>query len=147
MQVSALDWLVNFLNSFWESIKTLFFDALSWLSDNIFDSLIWLLDRLYNLVLWFLNGLYLLLEWLLNALSSIVQAIFLWTLDGMLTLVYLFVASLDLSSFVLNYWGLLSPQMLYVVNQSGIPQGLSLLAWALGIRLLLNLIPAAFTRV
>lgn len=150
INVSALDWLVDFVNSFWESLKTLFLDALTWLVDNIVDALFWFLDNIYKFSIWFLEGIYVLLSFVIEGILTVIKVSFLWMFDGVLTLVYVFVRSLDLSGIAVNYfadWGLLSPQALYVVNQSGIPQGLTLLAYAIGIRVLLNLIPAAFTRI
>ena len=148
--VSALDWLINFINAFWETLKAVFLDALTWLVDNISDALWWLLDGIYKALFWFLEGLYILLKFLIDGTLTILKVLFVWSFDGALTLVHAFVDSLDFSNVVFNYfgdWGLLSPQALYVVNQSGIPQGLTLLAYAISIRVLLNLIPAAFTRV
>jgi len=44
-------------------------------------------------------------------------------------------------------WGLLDPRIAWFMVNLGISQGLGILGVAYGIRFLLNLIPAAFTRV
>lgn len=83
---------------------------------------------------------------------------FLWLLgkalylpfDGLLTVISTFFKTIDLSTFVSSYalnWAGLPPQMIWFVNAIAIPQGITILLGAIGIRMLLNLIPAAFTRI
>lgn len=127
-QCSALDWLSNFLNSFWQGLKDLVMDSFSWLLDNVFG----------------------LIKYLIDAILLVIQTAFLWILDGMLTLVAGAVNSLSLGSIGAGYfaqWGLVPPQLVYFLNQTGVSQGLTLIFYALTVRLTLNLIPGAITRV
>lgn len=86
----------------------------------------------------------------LDGFFTVISAFFYMIFDGFLSVVHAFVSSLDLSVLVFTQyaqWADLPTQAIYLVNQLGLPQGASLIAAALGIRLLLNLIPAAATRV
>jgi hypothetical protein len=81
---------------------------------------------------------------------SVISTFVYMILDGLLTVVTLFVTSLDLSALVFTQyaqWTNLPPQAIYLVNQLALPQCASLIAGAMIVRLLLNLIPAAVTRV
>jgi hypothetical protein len=89
-------------------------------------------------------------SWLLDGAILVIQSACYFIYDGFLTTITAFVNSLDLSSLAftsLTTWGLMPDQMLYVINQIGLPQGLTMLFYAYVIRLTLNLIPAALTRV
>ena len=71
-------------------------------------------------------------------------------LDSVLTIVELLISGIQLGSTITNSlsaWGALPPQMVYIVNATGLPDALGIIGTAFGIRFLLNLIPAAFTRV
>ncbi len=106
----------------------------------------WLLDFvngfasiLYNSLSWVLDGLWLLFGDILYAI-----------LDQLLDAVVTVVSLLDVSSLAVNVasgWGLLPPQLVWIINQSGLATGISMLANAYALRFALNLIPAAFTRV
>lgn len=70
--------------------------------------------------------------------------------DGLLTVVYSIVGALDVGSLVFNIGGLwagLPSQLIYLINSIGLPSGLSIVLYAIVIRMLLNLIPAAVTRI
>jgi hypothetical protein len=89
------------------------------------------------------------LTWLLDGAILVIQSAFYFIYDGLLSTVTAFVNSLDLSNLAfssLTTWGLMPDQMLYVINQIGLPQGLTMVFYAYLIRLTLNLIPAALTR-
>jgi len=92
---------------------------------------------------------------------GIFQNVFLWIgdilgsflalcMDGVFSLVLAFVNALTLPSAAFNaaaQWSALPPQLIYLVNAFGVPQGLTLLASAYLIRLTLNFLPASITRV
>jgi hypothetical protein len=87
---------------------------------------------------------------MLDGFLLVLKIAFYLPFDGILTVITAFVSSLDVGQLVFNSastWGLLPPQMLYVINAIGFPQGLTLVAYAIGLRMLLNLIPAALTRL
>lgn len=110
---AVLNWLFDFVNSFWD--------------------LLW----------WALYGT---LKGLLNLLGFLVSTVF----SGLLSIVYTLVSTLDLGSMAVDAaatWGGLDPNIAYMVKGCGIPQGLTMLGAAYGIRIILNLIPASLTRV
>lgn len=89
-------------------------------------------------------------KWGLDGALYVLKVGFFFIIDGLLTAIYAIVSTLDLGSLVFNVAGLwagLPPQVIYLVNAVGIPSGLSMILYAIVIRMLLNLIPAAFTRI
>ena len=91
-----------------------------------------------------------LLSWVLDGFLYVIKTAVWFILDGFLTTVYAFVNLLDISSVLFDmaaYWGLLPPQLVYIINQIGLPMALTMLMGCYVIRMLLNLIPAAFTRI
>lgn len=98
----------------------------------------------------FLSWLVTLATWILNGAVTVVEAALYYPFDGLLTTIETFVSGLDLSALAFSYtsmWAGLPPQFVYFVNAVGIPQGLSMIIAAVGIRMVINLIPAAFTRI
>ncbi|MBF0330158.1 MAG: DUF2523 domain-containing protein [Nitrospirae bacterium] len=90
------------------------------------------------------------LSWTVGALGDVMQGVLSVFFEGFFAIVYALVASLDLGTYTLSLastWGALPTQAVYLLNAIGIPQGLTMLAYAYGIRLILNLIPASITRV
>lgn len=70
--------------------------------------------------------------------------------DGLLTCVSAIFTAIDVSSFATTYalsWAGVPTQMIWFINQVSIPAGITMLVGAIGIRMLINLIPAAFTRI
>lgn len=99
----------------------------------------WVFQALYNMVIYTLVGLWIVLKvglWLISA--------------GILSTISGFIAGISLSGVAFNFagqWAGLPPQAIYLVNASGIPEFMTIIAAAYVIRFLLNLIPAVFTRV
>ena len=90
------------------------------------------------------------LAWCLDGILLIIQFALFTIFDGLLIVIEAFFSTLDLSSLAFNYaaqWSDLSPQTIWIINELALPQGVSLLVAAMLIRMLLNLIPAAFTRI
>lgn len=86
----------------------------------------------------------------LDALLYVFKAAIFFVFDGLLTVVQGILSSIDVSSVVISSaatWSAMPTQLLYIINALGIPQGLSILAAAYAIRMTLNLIPAALTRI
>ena len=105
----------------------------------LFEWLGWFWDKTLEVSKWFLDGLIL-----------IIQYAFYWIFDGFCIVVESFFKSLDFSAFAFNYagtWAGLPTQVVWIISAIGLPQGVSLLGGAYLLRLLLNLIPAALTRV
>lgn len=98
-----------------------------------------LFDFFSNIVVWCLDGILFILK----------KAFFL-PFDGLLTAISAVFSAIDISTFISSYamnWAGLPPQMIWFVNAIAIPQGMTIMAGAVGVRLALNLIPAAFTRI
>ncbi|WP_305732882.1 DUF2523 family protein [Trichlorobacter ammonificans] len=90
------------------------------------------------------------LSWLLDGFLYVLKAAFFFVFDGLLTAVVSIVGALDVGSLITNLagaWTGLPPALIWVINATGIPTGLSMVFYALVVRMILNLIPAAFTRI
>ena len=90
------------------------------------------------------------LKWCLDGVLFILKTIIFSVVDGFLTVITTFFSLIDLSAVLSNIvldWAGLPGAMIYVVNAVSIPQCLTIIAAAIGIRMLINLIPAAFTRI
>ena len=88
--------------------------------------------------------------WLLNGVVHVLHVFGFWLWDHFLSIVSTCVNALDVSGLVLNQaqtWGLMPPQFVYLLNQLGLPQCFNIIAAAYLIRLTLNLIPGALSRV
>lgn len=111
----------------WSGIKYIW----GWLKmffEKMFDALLWLLDALGKAIDWLLYQLY----------------------DGFLTFTQGFVSAIEMPSDLLNIglnYSHLPPQLIYLINQIAFAQGLAIIVGAIIVRMLLNLIPAALTRV
>ena len=87
--------------------------------------------------------------WLLDGLLWMIMSVLFLFFDGFLTFVTGFFQLLDVGQYVFTAsasWSSLPPQLIYVINQIGLPEGLTLLSGAYVIRLLMNLIPSWLTR-
>lgn len=101
----------------------------------------------YSALVAFLQSIF---KWLLDGVLFVLKSVLFFIFDGVLTAIQAIFTAIDVGSFAVNYaahWSSLPPQMLYFVNAIGIPQCVVMLASAMGIRMLINLIPAEFTRV
>lgn len=90
------------------------------------------------------------LKWCLDGFMFIIKNALFFIFDGLLTCISSIFLALDFSSFASSYamnWAGLPPQFIWFVNAISLPTGLTMLAAAIGIRMALNLIPAAFTRI
>jgi hypothetical protein len=88
--------------------------------------------------------------WLLNGILWIISQLLYLIFDGLLLIVEGFFTILDLSSVGFASaadWAGLPDQLIWIINQINLPQGFSIITAAIGLRVLINLIPAAFTRV
>jgi len=94
--------------------------------------------------------LYDVMNWLLDGFLWILKMAVYFCFDGILTAIELFFSAMDFSAFVVSAvanWSGLPSQMIYLINHLAIPQGVTILIGAIVIRMGLNLIPAAFTRI
>jgi hypothetical protein len=119
-----MDWLIEFFKGFWKLIKKFFW----WLIDSVFAPFRWALDGFFTVI------------------TSIFYLIF----DGFLTAVAAVFKTFDLSSMLFSSVGSsldLPPAAIWLVTQLGLPQCVTMVVVAFGIRMLLNLLPAAVTRI
>ncbi len=80
----------------------------------------------------------------------VIKAVFWLALDGLLETIKVHVMLLNVGQFTVSiaeYLGLLPPQMIYLIKAIALPQGLSILVWAIAVRMALNLVPSWITRL
>lgn len=113
-------------------------EILAWIWEKIVEVIFWLIDTFFTPFRWILDGI-------LWIIGHILYLIF----DGLLTVIQLFFQTLDFSAVLFNntLGSNLHPVMVWFINQLGIPQCFSIIGMAIGIRMLLNLLPAAVTRI
>ncbi len=90
------------------------------------------------------------LKWSLDGVKWTFDKVLYLPFDGLLTSISAIFTALDFSTFASTYalnWAGLPPQMIWFINAVAIPQGLVMLGSAIGLRMLINLIPAEFTRL
>lgn len=103
-----------------------------------------------NFINSFFSSLWHLLKFCLDGLILLLSTVLYWFFDGFLWLVSNIISTLDLSALAFTQyaqWAGLPPQLLYLVNQLGLPQCAAMIASALLIRMTLNCFPAVFTRI
>ena len=98
---------------------------------------------------WLLDSLFMPLHWLADGIFYLLKTILFLIIDGFFTVAELFFLGIDSASFdFLSSPSLnLHPTLIWFVYQLGIVQGISIIASALAVRLLLNFIPSTITRI
>ena len=90
------------------------------------------------------------LKWCLDGMLWVLGKALFLPFDGLLTTISSIFTAIDLSTYVSSYamnWAGLPTQMIWLVNAVGLPQGITIISSSIVIRMLINLIPAEFTRV
>lgn len=90
------------------------------------------------------------LTWVLNGIVAIVSGVLYVILDGFFVVCMAVINAINLSTILTQAfanWGVLPVQLVYLINQIGIPQGLTMIGYAYVIRMTLNLLPGSITRV
>jgi hypothetical protein len=88
-------------------------------------------------------------NWLLTGLGWLIGKVFFFLLDGVLVVIEGFFKAIDFSAFAATHaldWAHAPTQLIWFVNAVGLPQGIAMLSGAIAIRMVINLIPAEFTR-
>lgn len=119
-----MDILSDWLTKFWTYLKTFFW---------------WIVDSFYIPIKWMLDGFF-----------SVISSIFFFMFDGFLTAVAGVFKAFDLSSIFFTSVGNavdLPDAAIWLITQLGLPQCVTMVVAAIGIRMLLNLLPAAVTRI
>lgn len=115
--------------------------------DEIINSILNFFSNFFSVLF---SALEVVLTWFLNGFITVIGLTVYYIFDGLLLAVYGLVSLIDFGSDVFNFAGTvagLPSQFLYVCSVIGVGESLVLLGSAYGIRILLNLIPAAFTRI
>lgn len=106
--------------------------------------------KAWNWILKFFDSLGNIASWLLDGIIYIFLSIPYLLFKIFLSIIHGIVSVLNVGSFAVDLasgWGLLPSQLAFLIGQIGLDVGLSMLAFAYGIRFLLNLIPASVTRI
>lgn len=106
----------------------------------------WLKDFIGSFFEWLWKGFL----WLAEAVGEVISFLLFTIYDGLLTVLHTFAAAVDLSAVAFNMaaqYSNLPSTAIWLINQINIPQGLTYIAGAILIRMIINLIPAAATRV
>lgn len=108
------------------------------------------ISKVWSYIIGFADVLFNIGKWALDAVLYILLNIPLYLFKIVLAVIHGFVSLISVGSLAVDItsgWGLIPPQLAYLIGQTGIDTGLSMLATAYAIRFGLNLIPAAVTRV
>jgi hypothetical protein len=90
------------------------------------------------------------LDWSMDGVVYLLMGAVYLVIDGLLLIITSLVGAINTSSVATNMaanYGLLPPALVYVVNAICLPQGIAIIVTCIIIRMSLNLIPAAFTRI
>ena len=99
---------------------------------------------------WFFSNLFWSVKVILTPIAYLAGQLLGLLLDGLLTVVLGLLSALDLGTLVTHastVWGVLDPNVAWMINATGISEGLTIIGAAFLILFTLNLIPAEFTRV
>lgn len=105
------------------------------------------MSAFFDALIFFLKSLG---TFILDGALIIIKSAFYFIVDGFLTCISTLLSAVDLASLgtsTLMQWGNVPSQLIYLINAAGIPAGLTIIVSAKLIRMALNLIPAAFTRI
>jgi maltodextrin utilization protein YvdJ len=107
-------------------------------------------DKISQIMDWIYETIMKIVYWILSPLYEIGKSILQWGFDKLCDLVEFLVSAVDFKNETfenaLNSAGL-PEQLSYILNAVGMDNCLLILVTAIGIRLTLNLIPAALTRI
>ena len=88
--------------------------------------------------------------WLAEAVGQVISYLAFTIYDGLLTVLYAFACAIDFSAVMFNvaaqYAGLPS-QLIWLINAVNIPQSVTYIVTGIIIRMALNILPAAVTRI
>lgn len=108
------------------------------------------ISKIWSYIVGFADILFNIFKWCLDAVVYVLLSIPYYFFKLLLSLVYWAVNLVSVGSLATQLasgWGLIPTQLAYLIGQTGIDTGLSMLATAYAIRFGLNLIPSVFTRV
>jgi hypothetical protein len=109
-----------------------------------------ILKSIVNAVSWFFANLFWSIKVLLSPLMYVAGQMIGLLIDGLLMVVLGIMSTLDLgilATHAAESWGALDSRVAWMINATGVAEGLSIIAVSMMIRFTVNLIPAEFTRV
>jgi F0F1-type ATP synthase membrane subunit c/vacuolar-type H+-ATPase subunit K len=108
----------------------------------------------FDWLLSFINGFWGIIvqvfQWLIQGVIYAVQMGLYVIWDGILTCMSTLISGLNLGNIATQTaaaWGLLPSQLAYLIEQSGIANGLGMIGTGIAVRMALNLIPSWITRI
>jgi len=106
----------------------------------------WLKDFINGFFGYLMDGFF----WLVEAIGQVISYLAYTIYDGLLTVLYTFASAVDFSAVMFNmsaqYAGL-PDQLIWLINAVNIPQSVTYVVTGIMIRMILNLLPAAVTRI
>lgn len=106
----------------------------------------WLKDFVNN----FFGLLYDGFVWIIDSIITVIGYALFLIYDGILTVIFAFASAVDLSAVMFNIaaeYSNLPPQLIWIINAICLPQMLTYITSGIIVRMVINLIPAAVTRV
>jgi F0F1-type ATP synthase membrane subunit c/vacuolar-type H+-ATPase subunit K len=110
----------------------------------------WGFDWLLSFVNGFWGYIVQVVQWLVQGIIYAIETGLYFAWDGLLTCMSALISGLNLGNLATQTaagWGLLPPQLAYLICQSGIANGLGMIGTGVAIRMTLNLIPSWLTRI
>jgi F0F1-type ATP synthase membrane subunit c/vacuolar-type H+-ATPase subunit K len=108
----------------------------------------------FDWLLSFINGFWGIIvqvfQWLIQGVIYALQMGLYVIWDGILTCMSTLISGLNLGNIATQTaaaWGLLPSQLAYLIEQSGIANGLGMIGTGIAVRMALNLIPSWITRI
>lgn len=110
----------------------------------------WGFDWLLSFINQFWGVIVQVVQWVIAGIVYAIQAALYIVWDGLLTCMSALIAAVNLGNLATQAaasWGLLPPQVCYLLAQSGIANGLGMIGTGIAVRMTLNLIPSWITRI
>ena len=98
----------------------------------------------------FYNIFFKIAKWLLEFVIQFAKYVVFTVYDGFLTVISTFLSVIDLSSNAFNIaaqYSNMPSQLIWLINQVNLPQAMAYIVLGITIRMTLNVIPAAVTRI
>lgn len=109
-----------------------------------------IMQALIDAVHWLFGLLFVVIRWLLDGILYVVMGCFYLILSGLLYSLYALVSAISFSSVVFQWtagWAGVPAGTIYFVTACKLPEAVTIVSAAIIVRMLLNLVPGAVTRV
>lgn len=108
------------------------------------------MEWLKNFVSSFFDILFKVIKWLLEFVIQFGKYVVYTVYDGILTVITAFLNAIEISNDAFNLaaqYSSMPTQLVWLINEISFPQAMGYIVLAIIIRMTLNIIPAAFTRI